>query len=130
MQNARLVESSTLLLTLLKDPDNLLSSLDTTECHGTKGRSHTVGTVDFREFHTADDKAGNDLTGALDDGIFGRVHVEATHAAEALDGLHANETLDGESTEGTVVAGGGDDDGGVDSVGVHAGLVVVVHADL
>ena len=27
------------------------------------------------------------------------------------------------------MAGGGDDEGGVDGVGVHAGLVVVVHGD-
>ncbi|KAH0194444.1 Thi4-domain-containing protein, partial [Aureobasidium melanogenum] len=125
-----LVRSSTLLLTLLKDFDDLLGSLDTTECHGAEGRSHTVGTVDFREFHAADDEAGDDLAGALDDGVFGGVHVEAAHAAKALDGLHADEALDGEGTEGAVVTGGGDDDGGVDGVGVHAGLVVVVHADL
>ncbi|KAH0237918.1 Thi4-domain-containing protein, partial [Aureobasidium melanogenum] len=123
-EQPRRMRSSTLLLTLLKDFDDLLGSLDTTECHGAEGRSHTVGTVDFREFHAADDEAGDDLAGALDDGVFGGVHVEAAHAAKALDGLHADEALDGEGTEGAVVTGGGDDDGGVDGVSIEASRIL------
>ena len=125
-----LVKGSTLLLTLLKDSNRLLSSLDTAKRHGTKSRSHAVSTVDLGQLHTADDEARGDFAGALDDGVFGAVHVEAAHAAECFDGLHADEALDAEGAEGAVVAGGGDYDGGVDGVWVHAGLVVVVHADL
>ena len=43
--------------------------------------------------------------------------------------MHAYEALDGESTEGTIVTGGGDDKRCIDGVRVHAGLVVVMHGD-
>lgn len=79
---------------LLVDPEHLLSSLDTRKGHGAESRAHAVSTVDFGEFHTADDEAGSNLTGALDDGVFGSVHVEAAHAAELLDGLHGDHALD------------------------------------
>ena len=41
--------------------------------------------------------------------------------------MHGDETLDAEGAEGSVVSCGGDYEGGVDGVGVHAGLVIVVH---
>lgn len=120
---------STLALTLVDDLESLLSGLDTAENHGTKGGTHAVGAVDLSQLHTAHDQTLADLTGVLDDGVLGGVHVQAAHAAELLDGGHGDQTLGGEGAEGAVVASGGDHQRSVDGVGVHAGLVVVVHAD-
>ena len=95
-----------------------------------RGRlTHSVGTVNLGQLHAADDETGYNLAGALDDGVLGSVHVEAAHAAQLLDALHADEALDGKGTHRAVVARRGDDERGVDGVGVHAGLVVVVHGD-
>jgi hypothetical protein len=118
-----------LLLALIKHLQSLLSSLDTTKSHSSKSRTHAVGTINLRQLHTTDNKTRSDLTGALDDGVLGDVHVEAAHAAQGWDGFHRHHALDAEGAEGTVVAGRGDDDGRVDGIGVHAGLVVVVHGD-
>jgi hypothetical protein len=83
--------------------------------------------VSLSQLHSSHDHTGHDLTGALDDLLLGHLHVETTHASELLVGADGHETLDGEGTERTVVAGGGDDNGGVDGVGVHARLVLFSH---
>jgi hypothetical protein len=118
-----------LLLAQIKHLQSLLGSLDTTKSHSTESRTHTVGTVNLRQLHAADNKARCDLASALDDGVLGDVHVQAAHAAQSRDGFHRHHALDAEGAKGPVVAGRGDDDGRVDGVGVHAGLVVVVHGD-
>lgn len=119
----------TLLLALVEHLERLLSSLDTTESHSAKGRTHAVGAVNLGQLHAANNETRSDLAGALDNGVLGDVHVETAHATEGGNGFHGDHALDAEGAEGTVVAGGGDDDGCVDGVGVHAGLVVVVHGD-
>jgi hypothetical protein len=43
--------------------------------------------------------------------------------------LHRYKTLDTECTKGTVVTSGRDDDWSVDCVGIHAGLIIVVHGN-
>lgn len=100
-------------------------------CHGQipirRWLTHAVSTVNFRELHPSHDESRDDLPGALDDGILGRLHIEATHAPELLKLLHADQPLDREGAEGAVVSSGADDKRRVDGVGVHAGLVVVVH---
>lgn len=118
-----------LALALINDLESLLGGLDTTENHGTEGRAHAVRAVDLSQLHTTHDETLGDLTGVLDDGVLGGVHVQTTHATEFLDGGHGDEALGGEGAEGAVVAGGGDHQRSVDSVGVHAGVVVVVQAD-
>ena len=118
-----------LLLAHVKHLQCLLSSLDTTESHGTESGTHTVGTVNLRQLHAADDETRCNLASTLDNGVFGNVHVEATHATQSWDSFHGDHTLDAEGTKGTIVASGGDNDGRVDGVGVHAGLVVMVHGD-
>lgn len=67
---------------------------------GERRRTHAVGAVDLGQLHAADDEAGRDLAGVRDDGVLGGLHVEATHAAELLELLHADEALDGEGAEG------------------------------
>jgi hypothetical protein len=119
----------TLALTLVKDLKGLLGSLDTAEHHGTKGRSHAVEAVDLRQLHPTDDQALGDLAGILDNGILGRVHVEAAHATQLVNSVHRHEPLRAKGTKGAVVAGGADDHGRIDGVGVHAGVVVVVQGD-
>ncbi len=120
---------STLGLTLIKDPKCFLSSLDTTENHGTESRAHAVEAVNFRQLHSANDETLGHLTGVLDDRVLGGVHVQTTHTTELVDGRHGDESLGREGTEGTVVASGTDDNRGVDGVGVHARVVVVVEGD-
>lgn len=138
---------TTLLLTALEGLDGDLGSVDTRSSHGAESRAHAVGAIEFRQLHTADNHARDDLTGTLDDGVLSSVHVKTAHAAKCRGGLHGDETLDAESTHRTVVTGGGDDDRGVDGVGVHAAktfvntlfavpgtsrglpLIVVVHRD-
>jgi hypothetical protein len=117
-----------LSLPLIPDTNGLFSSLDATENHGTEGRAHAVGAIDLGELHTADDQAGDDLAGALNDGIFSSAHVETAHATELGQLLHRDETLDTKGAKRTVVARGGDDQGRVDGVGVHAGLVLTESA--
>jgi len=118
-----------LLLAHVEHLQCLLSSLDTTESHGTESGTHAVGAINLGQLHAADDETRCNLTSAFNDGVFGNVHVKATHAAESWDGFHGDHTLDAEGAERTVVTSRGDDDGCVDGVGVHAGLVVVVHSD-
>ena len=118
-----------LLLAHVKDLQCLLSGFDTTESHGTERGTHAVGTVNLRQLHATDDETGSNLTSALDNGILGDVHVEATHSTQSWDGFHGDHALNAEGAEGTIVASGGNNDGCVDGVGVHAGLVVVVHGD-
>lgn len=107
--------------------------------------THTIGTIDFGQLHTAHDKTRHYLTGTLDNCILGGVpfqvsilssskegtrlfsHVETTHAPELLELLHADEALDGESTKRTVMASSGDDDGGIDGVRIHARLIIMMH---
>lgn len=89
--------------------------------------THAVGSVNLGQLHAAHNQAGNNFTSSLDNGVLGRVHVQAAHAAQLLNALHADESLDAEGTHGAVVAGGRDDERRVDGVGVHARLVVVVH---
>lgn len=91
--------------------------------------THSVGTVDLRELHATHDESWHDLPGAFDNRILRRLHVKATHATELLELLHADKALDREGTERAVVSGGADDERCVDGVGVHAGLIVVVHRD-
>lgn len=119
--------SSILLLALVEDGEALLGGLDARQRHGAEGGPHAVGAVDLAELHAAADEPRDDLAGALDDGVLGRVHVEATHAAEALESAHADEALGAESAERPVVARRADDQRRVDSARVHARLVVVVH---
>lgn len=119
----------TLLLAHVEDLQCLLGSLDATESHGTESGTHAVGAVNLGQLHTANDESGRDLTSTLDNGILGDVHVEATHSTQGWDGFHGDHALDAEGTKRAVVASRGDDDGCVDGVGVHAGLVVVVHRD-
>jgi len=116
-----------LLLALVKHLESLLSSLDTAKSHSAESGTHAVGAVDFRQLHATDDEAWGDFAGAFNDSVFSNVHVEAAHAAQGRDGFHGDHALYAEGAEGPVVTGRGDDDGRVDGVGVHAGLVVVVH---
>lgn len=92
----------TLSTALLEDLERLLSGLDTAQSHGAESRAHTVGAVNLGQLHTADDQARGNFTGALDDGIFGGVHVKAAHATEGREVvmLHGDETLGGEGAEG------------------------------
>lgn len=94
---------STLRLALIKDLQSLFGSLDTAESHSTEGRTHTVGTIDLGKLHTSNDESGSDLTGTLDNGVFGNVHIETAHATEGWDSVHAHHALDGEGTEWAVV---------------------------
>lgn len=105
-------------LALIKDLEHLLGQLDATQGHGAEGGPHAVGTVNLRQLHTTDEQAGHNLTRALHDSVLGSVHVKTAHATKLLDALHAHKALDRESTHGTVMASSGDDDGGVDGVGV------------
>jgi hypothetical protein len=118
-----------LLLAHVKHFQCLLSSLDTTESHSTESGTHAVGAVNLGQLHATNNKTGRNLASALDDSVFSNVHVEAAHAAESWDGFHGDHALDAEGAERTVVTSRGDDDGCVDGVGVHAGLVVMVHSD-
>ena len=90
---------------------------------------HSVGTVHLAQFHPTNNQARNDLASTLNDSVFSSVHVESSHAAKLLDLLHGNEPLDAESAEWSIVASGGDDEGSIDGVWVHAGLVIMVHGD-
>jgi hypothetical protein len=116
-------------LALINNLERLLSSLDTRKCHSAKGRSHTVRAIDLAQLHSTHDQAADNLPRLLHNGILGSAHVQAAHTAELLNLLHAYKTLDREGAERAVVAGRADDEGRVDSVGVHAGLVVVMHAN-
>ena len=118
-----------LQLPFLKHFERFLGGLDAAYRHRSERGSHAICTVDFAEFHTADNETRNNLTGPLDDSILGSVHVQAPHTAKLLDLLHADESLDGEGTERSVVASSADHQRGVDGVRVHAALVVVVHGD-
>lgn len=118
-----------LLLAQVKDGEGLLGGLDAGQGHGAKGRAHAVGAVDLAELHAADDEAGDDLAGALDDGVLGGAHVEAAHSTELLERAHGHEALGREGAKGAVVARRADEHGRVDGRRVHAGLVVVVHGD-
>lgn len=120
---------SALALTLIKNSKRFLSSLDTRHSHSTKGRAHAVEAIDLRQLHTTNDKTLGNLTGVLNDSILSQVHVQTTHTTELVDGVHGDKTLSTESTERTVVTGGTDDDGSIDGVGVHAGVVVMVESD-
>ena len=118
----------TLLLCVLDGPlvphaQGFLGSLDATEGHCAKSRAHAVGSVDLTELHPTDNETRHNLTGALDDGIFGSAHVKTAHASELLDLLHADKTLDAEGAKRAIVSGGRDDKGCVDGIGVHAGLI-------
>lgn len=89
--------------------------------------THAISTVDFRELHSSHDESWYDLPSALDNCILCRLHVKATHAAKLLKLLHAYKSLDREGAKGAIVSSGADDKRCIDGVGVHAGLVVVVH---
>lgn len=136
-----------LLLPLLEDLDGELSSTDTRDSHGTEDGAHTAGfyyesvtsivlgrggmkgeltSVSFGQLHTTDDHAGHNLAGTLDDLVLSHLHVEATHTSKHIIGTDRYETLDGEGSPWTVVTGSGDNQGSVDGIGVHAGLVLFV----
>ncbi len=72
----------------------------------TKSRTHAISAIDLRKLHPTNNQAGDNLTGALDNGIFGAVHVEAAHAAELLELLHADETFDAEGAKGACECAG------------------------
>lgn len=116
-------------LALVNNLERLLSSLDARKRHSPKRRSHAVRPIDLTQLHATHNQATDNLPRPLHNRILGSAHVQAAHTTKLLDLLHADETLDAEGAEGTVVAGRADDEGRVDGVGVHAGLVVVVHAD-
>lgn len=136
-----------LRLALLKNLERFLCGLHPRNGHSSKCRAfpirlvkllindingehtHAVGAVDFTELHTADNETRNNLTGPLDDGVLGSVHVQAPHTAKLLDLLHADKPLDTEGTKWTIVASSADDERGVDGVRIHAALVVMVHGD-
>lgn len=63
--------------------------------------THAIGTVNLGKLHTADDQAGNNLAGVLDNGVLSALHVEAAHTAKLFDLLHGDKSLDGEGTERT-----------------------------
>jgi hypothetical protein len=90
---------------------------------------HTIGTVDFAELHTANNQTRHDLPGSLDNSILGDIHVQAPHASQLFNLLHRNKTLDAERTKWAIVSRGGDDDGSIDGVWIHARLIVVMHRD-
>lgn len=94
---------------------------------GTKGWAHAVGAIDLTQLHTTNNQTRNDLTSAFDDSVLGSVHVETSHTAQLINLMHGHETLDGEGAEWSIMAGCGDYDWGIDGIGVHARLVVVMH---
>lgn len=100
-------------------------------CHqDTPARSrltHAISTIDLRELHASHNESRYNLPSALDNCILCRLHVKAAHAAKLLKLLHAYKPLDREGAKGAIVSSGADDKRCVDGVGVHAGLVVVVH---
>lgn len=118
-----------LSLPFIKDLESFLSSFDAGQSHGPEGRPHAICTIDLTQLHASNDETWNNLTSSLDDRVLGSVHVQATHTAELLNLLHGYETFDAEGTERPIVPCGGDDNWSIDSVWVHAGLVVVVHGD-
>jgi len=90
------------------------------------GMKGELTSVSLGQLHTTNDHAGHDLTGTLDNLVLSHLHVETTHASKLLVGADGYETLDGEGSPWAVVTGGGDDQGSVDGIGVHAGLVLFV----
>lgn len=101
----------------VKDLKSSLCSFDTTQDHGAKGRSHTVGSIIFRQLHASNDDSGRDLTSAFNNGIFRAIHVESTHATQFLNGIHAHETLGTECTKWPIMTSSGDDKRCVDGTG-------------
>lgn len=89
--------------------------------------THAIRTVNLRKLHATNNQTRHDLPSPLDDGILSRLHIKPAHATKLLELLHADEPLDGEGAKGAVVTRRRDDDRRVDGVGVHAGLVIVVH---
>lgn len=71
----------------------------------------------------------DDLAGVADDAIFGSVHVQGDHAGNVLDESDLLEALDTGGTHGAVMASGRDNDLGLDDIGVHARLGVMVQGD-
>lgn len=119
----------TLCLPLVEDLQSSLCCRHPTVNHCSECRSHAVRAIDLTQLHATDNQTRHNLSRALHDRILGATHVQSAHPAQLLELLHGHEAFDAEGAEGSVVAGRGDDDGGVDGVGVHAGLVVVVHGD-
>jgi hypothetical protein len=66
--------------------------------------THPVGAVELRQLHASTDESGDDLPRLVDDGVLGRVHVKAAHAAKLLDEPSRDEPLDAEGAKGA--AGG------------------------
>jgi hypothetical protein len=118
-----------LRLPLINDPQSLLGSLDTAQSHGTESGAHAIRSINFTQLHATHDQSLDNLPGTLHNCVLGGAHVQPSHTTELLELLHADETLDAESTEGAIVASCGDDKRRVDRVRVHAGLVIVVHGD-
>lgn len=117
-----------LLLPGLPHPQRDLRRLQPTQHHGAKRRSHTVTPIQLTELHAAKDQSRHNFARALDNGVFRCIHVEWTHATQR-DSTHTRQTLRAESAKRPVVARRADDEGGVDRVGVHAAVLVVVLGD-
>lgn len=114
-----------LLLPHLPHLQSLFRGLDTAQHHRSKSRAHSVAPVQLTQLHAPEDQARDHLARALDDRVLRGVHVQGPHATQG-DGAHAGEALGAEGAKGPVVAGGADDEGRVDGVGVHAAVLVVV----
>lgn len=91
--------------------------------------AHPVGSIHLTQLHSSHNQPGYDFPRAFDDGVLRGIHIQSTHPTKFLDLLHAHEALDAERTKGPIVARGGNHKWGVDGVGVHARLIIVVHAD-
>lgn len=120
---------SVLSLSLIEDFESFLSSLDARESHGSKGRAHSVCTINFTQLHASNNETWNNLSGSFDNCVLSSVHVETSHTAKLLNLLHRDKTFHAESTKRSVVARSGYNDGRVDGIWIHAALVVMVHGN-
>lgn len=61
--------------------------------------------------------------------VLGAVHIEAAHAAQALQSVQGIERLGAKCTKEAVVAGHRKNEGRIDRIRIHAKLTVVAHGN-
>lgn len=90
--------------------------------------THSVGAVNLAQLHTTHNQPRNNLPSPLHDCVLCLAHVEPSHSTQLLNLLHANQPLDAESPKRSIMTGHRDNNIRVDGVGIHAALIIMMHA--
>eukprot|EP00756_Hemistasia_phaeocysticola_P017606 Hpha_TRINITY_DN15549_c4_g1::TRINITY_DN15549_c4_g1_i2::g.107193::m.107193 len=114
---------------LLDHLSSHLTGLRAGEHHRPEGRAHAGCALNLGDLHTSDDHARHHLTGEVHNRILRSVHVQALHPWGGLDHSVGHQPLHPERPHRSVVAAGGNNNLGLQHVGVHARLRVVVLRD-